>query len=233
MADAAVRPAPSNTRTAMMITAIILLSFAFGIAMFLPAEHRAEKWQETLDRYQARKEARVQSRPQSTKRIMLPASFDPLPVLDTLGGDFSLDSTLGKSLGPAAFRGELVLVNFGFTHCPDVCPTTLARMRDVVAALPDAPINVLFVTLDPERDTIEQLRPYLGAFGSQFIGLSGSTEAVAEVWQQYRVYREVDQSGNFTHSNEIYLLDQQGRTRGTFDGNVKIEEMVETVARLI
>ena len=233
MSEATVQPAPSNARTAAIITGVILLSFAFGIAMFLPAEHRAQKWEETLERYHARNPNAARSTPQSTKRILLPSSFNQLPVLDSVGGDFSLDSTLGKPLGPADYRGAPLLVNFGFTHCPDVCPTTLSRIRDVIAALPEAPINALFVTLDPERDTIEMLRTYLGGFGSQFVGFSGSAEALAEIWQMYRVYRDVDESGNFTHSNEIYLLDQQGRTRATFDGNVRVSEMVETVAKLI
>ena len=90
----------------------------------------------------------------------------PLPVLYTLGGDFELDATSGKRLSLSDLEGEFVLLNFGYTGCPDVCPTALARMRDVLNLLGDrrAAVRPVFVTLDPEVDGIDRIGPYLSFF---------------------------------------------------------------------
>jgi len=228
-----VEPGPSTARIAGVMAVVILASFAFGVAMFLPAEHRAEKLQELQQRYQARNPDAPRSTPVSTKRVLLPARFDRLPVLESLGGDFTLESTRGRPLGPADFRGFPVLVNFGYAACPDVCPTTLRRLHDVLEALPDQTVTVLFVTLDPERDTLERLTGYLQAFDPRFVGLLGSAQEVAEVGGLYRVYRDADAQGGMVHSNEIYLLDDEGRTRATFSANITVQEMVDTVARVL
>ncbi len=164
---------------------------------------------------------------------------EPLPVLDTLGGDFSLSSTLGGDRRLADFRGEVVLLNFGFTHCPDVCPTALARMREVVETLAaaDMPVRPLFVTLDPERDTLERLQPYVAHFGDDFVGMTGTAEEVAAAAKPFKVFyaREEMASGlgySIVHSSHIYLLDVDGRVRMTFDANVPMPEMIRTVHQL-
>lgn len=163
---------------------------------------------------------------------------EPLPVLYTLGGDFELASTLGRDVRLSEFAGDVVLLNFGFTHCPDVCPAALARMRDVIAALDDERLQPVFVTLDPARDTVEQMQPFLGHFGERFIGMTGTDEAVAQAADAYQVFYEKEDIASelgysISHSSQIYLLDGAGRVRATFGQNVPVPRMVETVARLL
>lgn len=167
----------------------------------------------------------------ATSRAAGPA----LPVLSTLGGDFRMDSTLGTSASMSQFRDEVVLLNFGFTSCPHVCPTVLARMRDTIQALPAGQVSVrpVFVTLDPQRDTIERLQAYLSAFGDSFVGLSGSPEELAQAAAAYKVHYEGDDGGSFLHSSQIYLLDKQGNTRATFGQSVTVAKIVATVRQLL
>jgi len=163
----------------------------------------------------------------------------PLPVLDTLGGDFRLGATRGGELSLAELRGDLVLLNFGYTGCPDVCPTVLARMRAVLLDLEalDIEVRLLFVTLDPERDELESLDRYLGHFHPGLVGLRGTVEQTAAVAGLYRVFYErqgLDSRLDYglAHSVEIYLIDGAGRVRATFGANAPIASMVETVRRL-
>jgi protein SCO1/2 len=165
---------------------------------------------------------------------------EPLPVLYTLGGDFSLTSTLGREAGLSEFRGNVVLLNFGFTHCPDVCPAALSRMRDVIAAFGDdgKSIQPVFVTLDPARDTVEQLRPYLAFFGDSFVGMTGSDEQIAAAAEPFKVFYEKEAivselNYSVAHSSQIYLLDVDGQVRATFGQSVTVPVMIETVERLL
>lgn len=163
----------------------------------------------------------------------------PLPILDTLGGDFTLPSTLGRDVSLDDYRGRLVLLNFGFTQCPDVCPAVLARMRALLldlAALGIEP-QPLFVTIDPERDTAERLQDYVAHFHPALVGLSGSAGQLARVFDQYRVYaeREVLDSEaeyGFAHSAHIYLIDHHGRVRAMFGAGHTLERMTAEVRRL-
>ena len=165
---------------------------------------------------------------------------EPLPVLDTLGGEFSLPGTNGREVALADFRGRLVLLNFGFTSCPDVCPTVLARMHQLLRNLgPDAAeVQPLFVTIDPTRDTPERLGPYLAHFGPGFIGLYGSEQQVAQVAALFRVFYQrtplpAPLDYGFMHSEHIYLIDRTGRVRATFGGAVRDADMAATVRRLL
>jgi protein SCO1/2 len=116
------------------------------------------------------------------------------------------------------FRGKAVVVFFGFTHCPDVCPTTLADMAQVVKSLgPDGgKVQVLFVTVDPERDTPEALSKYVPAFDPRFLGLSGDLEQTRRVAKDFKIYFEKRKTGNtysIDHSAQSYVIDPQGRLR--------------------
>ena len=163
----------------------------------------------------------------------------PLPVLYTLGGDFRLESTRGGALSLSDLEGELVLLNFGFTGCPDVCPTALARMRDVLGLLGDRRLLVkpLFVTLDPEVDTLDRIGPYVGFFDSAFIGLTGTPEQVARAAEVFKVYYErvpIASTAGYTinHSSHIYLIDSEGRVRATFGEGIPVAEIANAVRRL-
>jgi len=162
----------------------------------------------------------------------------PLPILYTLGGDFVLPSTLGRAVSLADFHGKVVLLNFGYTSCPDACPTALARIRDVLHALPDAAMQPVFVTLDPARDSLDRLAPYVAAFDSRFVGVTGSDAQIAEAAARYRVFSEkrVTNSApdySLDHSAQIYLLDGDGRVRATFGESVTVPNMIVTVRRLL
>jgi protein SCO1/2 len=169
-----------------------------------------------------------------------PIAAAPLPVLYTLGGEFQLDSTEGERLSLADLKGQVVLLNFGYTGCPDVCPTALARMRDVLDLLGEqrASVQPLFVTLDPEVDTVDRIGPYLDFFDPAFIGLTGSTLEVAQAAQGYKVYYErqpLASTAGYTisHSSHIYLIDAAGQVRATFGEGVPVSTMAETVYRLV
>jgi len=171
-------------------------------------------------------------------QVMRLVSADPpLPVLETLGGDFSLASTRAGITRLSDFRGELVLLNFGYSGCPDVCPTVLARMRDLLAALPDDAnrINPVFVTLDPIRDSVDRLTPYVGYFGESFVGMTGNAAEIDQAASAYKVYYASDDPDGegITHSSHIYLLDPTGRVRATFGPNITVADMFSSVRRLL
>jgi protein SCO1 len=134
--------------------------------------------------------------------------------------DFALTDQDGKPRTLADFRGKAVVIFFGYTHCPDVCPTTMSEMAAVMKELgPDADrVQVLFVTLDPERDTPAILKQYVPAFDPRFIALSGDQEATAKVAREFRVfYQKVPgkEAGSYTldHTAASYVFDPQGRVR--------------------
>jgi protein SCO1 len=138
----------------------------------------------------------------------------------SFGRDFALTDHNGKQRTLADFRGKAVVVFFGYTQCPDVCPTTLAALAEAMKALgPDADrVQVLFVTVDPERDTRELLAQYVPAFDSRFLGLYGDAEATARVAKEFKiVYQKQPGSapGSYTmdHSAGTYVFDPQGRLR--------------------
>jgi protein SCO1/2 len=175
----------------------------------------------------------------TTRLVSSMGEAPPLPVLDTLGGDFRLASTRGGELSLGELRGELVLLNFGYTSCPEVCPTVLARMRALLLDLTSLGIEVrpLFVTLDPQRDNLDALGRYLGHFHPELVGLRGSAQQTTAVARGYRVFHERHALASgldygFDHSVHIYLIDQLGRVRATFGSNVPIADMVTTVRRL-
>ena len=144
-------------------------------------------------------------------------------LTDVTGANFGKELALtdhnGRPRTLADFRGKVVTVFFGFTHCPDVCPTTLAEMAQVVKALgPDGNrVQVLFVTVDPERDTQQVLARYVPAFHPGFLGLYGDAEATARAAKAFKVYfqKQPAKDGHYSvdHSAGTYILDREGRLR--------------------
>lgn len=145
-----------------------------------------------------------------------------LPGVPGIGGPFTLITHRGQAVTEKNFLGKPVLLFFGFTNCPDVCPTTLFettnRLRKMGA---DADrLQVLFITADPERDTPEQLALYLQSFDSRIIGLSGSREQVDEAIRAFKVYaRKVPTETGYTvdHTASVIMLDAKGQFRGMID----------------
>jgi protein SCO1 len=141
---------------------------------------------------------------------------------DITGADYgkSLELTdhTGRPRRLEDFRGKALVVTFGFTHCPDICPTTLADLSQAVKSLgADAErVQVLFVTVDPERDTPELLSKYVTAFDPRFLGLYGDRAATQRVAKEFKVYYEKRKTGDtytVDHSGQSYVIDPQGRLR--------------------
>jgi protein SCO1 len=144
-------------------------------------------------------------------------------AMASVGGPFTLQSSRGGVLSDAQLKGAPYLVFFGFTHCPDVCPTALTQLSQVLeAAGPQgAGLKALFVTVDPERDTGQVLADYLSSFDPRIIGLTGSEEEIRAMVKAFRAYaRKVPQAnGDYTmdHSTIVYLMDSQGRFVSSFN----------------
>jgi len=141
---------------------------------------------------------------------------------DITGADYGrsleLQDTSGRERHLEDFRGKAVVLFFGFTHCPDVCPTTLADLAGVMKTLgADAErVQVLFVTVDPERDTAEALAKYVGAFDPRFIALRGDLAATQRMAKEFKIYfekRKQGESYTIDHSAQSYVIDPQGRLR--------------------
>ena len=136
------------------------------------------------------------------------------------GHDFSLVDHMGKHRTLIDFRGKAVFVFFGYTHCPDVCPTTMAEMAEVMKRLGASAdkLQVLFITLDPERDTQEVLAQYVPAFDPRFIGLRGTQKEIDEVANEFKVFHQkvlgkTNDSYTVDHTSGAYVFDPQGRIR--------------------
>ncbi|QEX21473.1 copper-binding protein [Hypericibacter adhaerens] len=133
-----------------------------------------------------------------------------------IGGPFSLTDQDGKKVTDADYAGQWKLVFFGFTYCPDVCPTTLSRISLTLKALGPLgdKLHPLFITIDPERDTPEILKSYIDAFDKRITGLTGTPDEIAAVAKEYRAfYEKVPQGDTYTmnHSTVIYVMRPDGR----------------------
>jgi protein SCO1/2 len=151
-----------------------------------------------------------------------------------VGGPFALQTGDGKTITDANMKGKPFLVYFGYTHCPDVCPATLAQISDVLRRLPDKPIRVLFVTVDPERDTPALMADYVGSFDPRIVGLSGSHENVVAMEKGYRVYarKAPAKDGDYSmdHSSIVYLMDAKGGFIEAFNLDRPPEESAKELA---
>ena len=140
-----------------------------------------------------------------------------------VGGPFALVSHEGKPVTERDFLGAPYLVFFGFTHCPDVCPTKLFEISEVLRATGERgrALRALFITVDPERDTPDVLKNYLGSFGQRIVGLTGDRAAIDAAIRAYRAYaRKASlKDGDYTmeHTALVYLMDKNGRFVGSFN----------------
>lgn len=158
-----------------------------------------------------------------------------------VGGPFQLVNQDGQPVTDQDFRGRLMLVFFGFTHCPDICPTELQTMAVALNQLGQDADKVapLFITLDPERDTPEKIKTYVQSFDNRLIGLTGSREDIDKAAKAYRVYhRKAKPSADATasdytidHSAFVYLMDGKGEYITHFSFGVPPEKMVDAIRR--
>jgi len=156
------------------------------------------------------------------------------------GGDFTLTDDLGKPYSLRAHDGQVRLLFFGFTHCPDICPTTLNELRQVYETLGDGAqeVQTLFLSVDPERDTPERLHEYLAAFSMPVTGLTGTPQQIAGVAKAYGAHYErvdLDSALGYTmdHSTYLYLLDQKGSVRYLFRYGDTPERIAALVRKLL
>ncbi len=155
--------------------------------------------------------------------------------------DFALPAAQGGVFRLSEQRGKVVLLFFGYTHCPDVCPTTLAEARQVLEGLGEDARNVrfVFITVDPERDTLEALKAYTAHFHPDILALSGDMDHLRAVYEAYHVYIErVPAQGaatdyTVTHTARVFLVDPQGRLRLSYAFGTPWQDMVDDVRHVL
>jgi protein SCO1/2 len=156
-----------------------------------------------------------------------------------IGGPFKLIDQNGKVITERDLKGHPSLVFFGFTHCPEVCPTTLFDISEVLNRLgPDAAkVNAVFITVDPERDTPAALKDYLSSFNPRLVGIGGDAQELAKVAKEYRVYykKVPTKDGDYTmdHTAIVYLMDKNGQFVAPFSLKRKPEEAAAELRRYL
>jgi protein SCO1/2 len=133
------------------------------------------------------------------------------------------------------YRGKVVALYFGYTNCPDVCPATLANLTEMIGRVKSPDVFVLFVSVDPARDSAERLRKYAAAFSPQIEGLRGSDNALAQLARTYRVAYSVNPAPPYTvmHSNAVFFFDRTGKARLVTTDTSNPAAMAEDVERLL
>ena len=155
------------------------------------------------------------------------------PPPSAIGAPFRLTGADGKTISEADLKGKPTVMFFGYTNCPDVCPTTLFEVSELFRKLGEgAKVQGVFVSVDPERDTPEILKDYLGSFDKRIIGLSGERAALEPMLKAYRVYARKNPGANgeysMDHSAIVYLMDKQMRFIGPLnlgDDDVALKEI--------
>ena len=165
-----------------------------------------------------------------------PANFrgttfaEPYPV----ASEIDLTRSDGSKFRLSEMRGEVILLFFGYTSCPDVCPATLAELRQALSEFNEQDaqqVKVVFVTVDPERDSPERVQEYVDQFNPAFIGLSGPETSLEKIWTEYGVYREIadEQSAAgyiVNHTARVSLIDRQGNLRVSFGFDTPVADIV-------
>jgi cytochrome oxidase Cu insertion factor (SCO1/SenC/PrrC family) len=161
------------------------------------------------------------------------------PGAASIGGPFTLTDQSGKRVTEADFKGRVTLYYFGFTFCPDACPTSMLLAQTALEQLGKraaGKVQVVLVSVDPERDTPAVMKEYVEQFGPEFIGLTGSADEVASAARNFRVYyRKVPSKDGgpylMDHSSVLYLMDRDGRFVQAFTHNSKAEDIAAAVAK--
>lgn len=171
--------------------------------------------------------------------LWLSGGFRGVAAPAAIGGPFQLSDQSGQPVSEQSLKGKPTLIFFGFTHCPDICPTSLFEMSEVLRALgPDADrLNSYFVSVDPERDTAAVMKDYLSSFDPHLKGLTGSPDAVAKIIAGYRVYAKKipTKDGDYTmdHTALVYLMDKDGNFVSPFNMKRKPEEAAAELKRYL
>lgn len=171
----------------------------------------------------------------STEKAQAELGFVP-----GIGGDFTLTGTDGKPVGLGDFKDRIVLVFFGYTSCPDVCPTALLTLKTVRGMLGEKAkrVQIVFITVDPDRDTPQKVKSYVAHFDASAVGLTGTPQQIAQVAAKYRAsYEKVEMGGAagyaVSHTDFIYLIDGQGRLRTLHRSTTPVKKIAEDVLDLL
>ena len=155
-----------------------------------------------------------------------------------IGGPFALTAADGRTVTDADLKGRPFLVFFGYTHCPDLCPATLAEISAVFKALGgDAKVAALFVTIDPQRDTPAAIKAYLESFDPRIIGLVGDAAQIQAIARDYRVYfkKREGENGDYAmdHTGVVYLMDKRGHFAGAFNLDRPAQQAASELAQYL
>lgn len=153
---------------------------------------------------------------------------------------FSLKDFNGRIRTLEDFKGKVVVLFFGFTHCPDICPTTLTDLKKTMVLLKDkaSAVQVIFITLDPERDTEEVLKKFIPTFNSSFLGLTGTESDIDKVANQLKIFNKKVNDGSkagytIDHSAGLYVIDKKGSIKLHISNGQKPEDLASDLAKLI
>ncbi|MCZ2126301.1 MAG: SCO family protein [Anaerolineales bacterium] len=154
---------------------------------------------------------------------------EPLPPAP----EFTLTKADGATFRMSDQRGKIVMLFFGYTSCPDVCPTTLAELKQVVDKLGEdgERVQVVFVSVDPKRDTPERIQAYAAQFNPTFLGLSGTMDELSPIWSEYSIWREEAESDSaagtiVNHTARLFLIDPQGNLRLSYVYGAPLDDIV-------
>ena len=179
----------------------------------------------------------------------------PTHVFDNLGGDFALTGFSGEKVSLKQFSGKVVILNFGYTSCPDICPLTLANLKQAMSQLGEQAkqVQVLWVTVDPTRDTPARMKEYLGNFHPHFLGLTGTPKEISEVARNYQTLRQKQpltedpppkktpqapaassEPGYLVaHTDFIYVLNRSGKVEMMYGSDVPIPTLVAKIQQVL
>jgi protein SCO1/2 len=174
------------------------------------------------------------SKPAGFRGTMYAEPYPPAPEIE-------LTRANGNSFRLSEMGGKTVLLFFGYTSCPDVCPTTMAELKQALVKLGEEDakqVQVLFVTVDPERDTPERVQEYVDHFNSNFIGLSGTESELADVWKNYGVFRETVEGTSaagylVSHTARVTLIDKDGNLRLSYAFNTPVDSIVHDLKLIL
>jgi len=179
--------------------------------------------------------------PEARERVA--QMFERVPVVGkaAVGGPFSLIDHNGKRVTDKDFRGRYMLVYFGYTFCPDVCPQGLQVISAALDKIgPKAKrVAPIFITVDPERDTLEYLKPYIESFHPSFVGLTGTSAEIGEVARAYRVYYKLQKEDATStdylvdHTSIVYLMDPDGAFVTHFSHATSVDAMAEKLQNIL
>ena len=166
---------------------------------------------------------------------------EKLDIYEDIGGNFTLQSSRNHLASLKDYHGQVVVMFFGYTACPDTCSITMAVLKQVIEKLGKRmdQVQPLFITVDPKRDTPEQMKNYLSFFHPNFIGLTGTKEEILEVAENYgSAYMKnptIDSESSYLmfHTGYVYLIDQSGQVRAIYPKNTEVKQIVNDISGLL